>query len=320
MKALISISTMTKPAVALAIFGLAILACPLAQADGKKTQFSGTEENYDPNASPGVWYADAQNTFVFGRECIGDENVSDLRLKGRGYFRYPIVANSSMSSGAFWGTARIVPTIGGGEWNGYFVARVAPETMTLVMTLTGSGAYAGLVARLTDTPRTDGQPGFHIEGYIVEAKGGPSDRPFQMRACRTERLEAHPCSFLPWGLPGPEEATVLRADIVSEIGQATHLGLTANEGFAVVDPATGAVTGTGIATAANMDQVFWVYFGTLAPNGVAQGQVHFCGGTGQFDAAVGGFKVGVKADFEPTGQPRVWEADYCYSANGTIRY
>jgi hypothetical protein len=306
----------------LALSGLALMAASPAWAAGKKTYFTGAEENYDqyPEASPGVWYTNGASTFVFGRECIGDENVNEPRLRGVGTFRYTIAADFPPSTGKFWGSAQIVPEIGGGKWTGYFVSTVTPERTVIVTTLAGSGAYSGLIARLTHTSRADGQPGFTIEGYLFEAPGAVADRPFQMEACRTERLEAHPCFLLPFGLPGPEEATVLKAEILGEMGHASHLGLTVNDGFAVVNPLTGAVTGTGIATAANQALIYWVYYGSIAPDGAAEGSVYFCGGTERFDAVVGGFNIDVQVPFEPAGEPGVWEATYSYQGSGTFGY
>ncbi|MHC1764443.1 MAG: hypothetical protein AB9869_09065 [Verrucomicrobiia bacterium] len=259
---------------------------------------------------PGRWYGDETDMFVFGRACVADEDIDDERLKGLGTFNYTVNAGA----GVFWGTARIVPDMGGGEWHGYWTALLFPTRIRL--TLAGSGVYEGLVARLNyyppDEEEEEEEDTLKIEGYILEAKGGPGDRPFKISACRTEQIDGLECVDLQSGAL----VDIIGAQIVSESGQATHAGRISNSGFALLDPdpVTHSVTGMGIATAANGDEIFWVYFGTLDPTGAAAGSVHFCGGTGRFEAAVGGFDVAVEG-----GLPAPLR-DYCYSGVGTINY
>lgn len=289
----------------LTMLALAVVASAPAQAGPKKTYVTGVGENYDHVV--GRWYGGGADMFVFGRACVADENIDDPRLKGRGTFNYTVNAGA----GVFWGTAQIVPDMGDGEWHGYWTGLLFPETR-IRLTLAGSGVYEGLVARLNYTPG-EAPDTLKIEGYILEAKGEPGDRPFKISACRTEKIDAVKCleldpeSWVPFD--PPIEASILRAQIESESGQATHAGRISNSGFALVDPETHGVTGMGIATAANGDELFWVYFGTLDPTGAAAGSVHFCGGTGRFEAAIGGFDVAVE------GGPVV-----CYSGVGTINY
>ena len=250
------------------------------------------------------------------------EHITDPRLDGTAYFHYTVAVNVGTFSGAFWGTSRIVPDIGGGEWTGYWVASMTPAGTTIKMTVAGTGDYEGLVARLT---YTSGPEKLQIAGYIVEAKGGPGDRPFKVNACRKETIAFLPCMVLDpetWGPANdpPEFKMIIRADIVSEAGQATHAGRIGNEGLAVVDLETGHITGKGTATAANGEELFWVYFGAYDASGAARGSVHFCGGSGRFDVAVGGFDVATQPVFEPAEDEGVFSADYCYSGGGTIRY
>lgn len=287
-----------------------------AQAEARKTYFTGVEGNYA--LDPGQWFGDGANLVAFRRACDADEDISDPRLKGLGSWTYAVDA----VAGKFWGWGRIVPDQGGGEWTGYFTGTMSAGT-TLHMTLTGSGDYDGLVARLT---YTDGpQPHtLAIAGYIVEAKGGPGDRPLKLSLCRTERLEMLNCveldptywppePFIPW-----RPATIVRATIVSEIGQATHAGRITNEGFGLMDPVTGVMTGTGTAKAANGDEIYWVHVATFDENGVAQNVVHFCGGTGRFEAVTGWFEGHITQDPEPTEDPGVM--GYRYTGEGTITY
>jgi hypothetical protein len=191
------------------------------------------------------------------------------------------------------------------------------------MTLIGSGDYAGWVARLTFTDGSEPDT-LAIEGYIVEAKGGPGDRPLKLSLCRTEQLEMLNCVELDPTLWPPEPfiplrpATIVRTTIVSEMGQATHAGRITNEGFALIDPITGVMTGTGTAKAANGDEIYWVHVATFDPNGVAQNVVHFCGGTGRFEAVTGWFEGHPTQGPEPTEDPGVMCS--CYTGEGAIAY
>ncbi len=287
-----------------------------AESAAKKTYFTGVEGNYV--LEPGQWFGDGANLVAFRRACDADEDITDPRLKGLGSWTYAVDA----VAGKFWGWGRIVPDQGGGEWTGYFTGTMSLGT-TLHMTLTGSGEYAGLVARLTYTegpqPHT-----LAISGYIVEAKGGPGERPLKITACRAERwqllpcLELDPASWPPAPFDPPRPAMVLKADIVSEVAQATHAGRSSNEGISLVDPVTGAITGTGTAIAANGDTLFWVFDGIHGPTGVPEGHIHFCGGTGRFDAVVGMVEIEITSGPVPTDDP--WVMEMCYRGIGTIRY
>lgn len=298
------------------VAALALASTLGADAAPKRTYVSGVEENY--THVPGQWFGNEANLFVFRRACDADEKISDPRLEGRGSWVYTVDA----TAGRFWGWGRIVPDQGGGEWSGYFTATMSAET-TLHVTLTGSGDYAGWVARLTytDGPEPDT---LAIEGYIVEAKGSPGERPLKVNACRTERWQLLPCieldpaSWPPAPLDPPTPAMVLKADIVSEVAQATHAGRCSVEGISLVDPVTGAITGTGTTKSANGDMLFWVFDGVHGPTGVPEGRVHFCGGTGRFDAAVGMAEIEILSGPVPTEDP--WVMDMCYRGDGTIRY
>jgi hypothetical protein len=64
----------------------------------------------------------------------------------------------------------------------------------------------------------------------------------------------------------------------------------------------------------------WVCSGNLNPEEMSV-QVDFCGGTGRFEAVVGGFDVEAEAQpLEPTDDPGIFTKSYCYSGSGTIRY
>ncbi len=246
---------------------------------------------------------DGPVAFVFGQSVTGDDTLSDPRLKGKVTYKYTVVPGQML----WWGTARLVPTIGGGEWNGYWSGTLGPGS-TIGLALQGEGDYAGLVARLIYTPGTT-YPYEVKEGYIVEAKGGPGDRPFKVSASETSEIEIFNC------VPAP----VVKATILRAVMEATHTGRSSNAGFSLLDPLTGEFTGTGTATAANGDKLYWVGLFTVDPmTGVGQGAVHFCGGTGQFDPAVGGFTFETQYTVADPTNPLISTA--CYNGSGTIRY
>jgi hypothetical protein len=310
-------------ALLLVMYGMTVLAGPPPQANAKKTHFTGEEIGL--SQVPGLMLSDGQHLYFLNRELVAREEITDPRLNGTGYFNYTVAANPMTMTGAYWGSSRIVPDIGGGEWNGHWIASMTPGGTTIKMTVAGSGDYSGLVARLT---YTSGAENLQISGYIIEAKGEPDDRPFAIRACRTEKIAFLPCVILdPTTWPPapttdpPEVKVIAKAEILAEIGQARHLGRTSNEGLALLDPATGVVTGMGTGTAANGDEVFWVYSGTYeGETGSAEGEVHFCGGTGRFEAAIGGFGFTTQPVLEPTAEEQVFLTDYCYRGYGAIRY
>ena len=317
----ISRITNTVTTLLLVTYGLTGLASPPPQADAKKTYFTGEETGLIQ--VPGLMLTDGENVYFLNRELVAREDITDPRLNGTGYFNYTVAANPMTMTGAFWGSSRIVPDIGGGEWNGHWIASMTPAGTTIKMTVAGSGDFAGLVARLT---YTSGAGNLQITGYIVEAKSGPGDRPFEIRACRNEKIAFLPCIVLDpetWGPTAdpPEVKVIAKAEILAEVGQARHLGRTSNEGVALLDPMTGVVTGMGTGTAANGDEVFWVYSGTYeGETGSAEGVVHFCGGTGRFEAAIGGFGFTAQPVLEPTAEEQVFLTDYCYRGYGAIRY
>lgn len=291
-----------------------LLGTVAAQAGSKTSYFSGQEIPID--FTPGRTYVSATDSYFFGREFVGREALSDERLAGKGYFEYSGAGDMASGTGVFWGSGRLVPDKGGGEWNGYFVGKVSATGVSMDMTLVGSGKYAGLVARLTYPSWPD------ISGYIVEAKGATDNRPFQVSARSTERIEILDCleadpSSQP--LEPPVHAQVLKLTILNEVAQGTHLGRSSNEGFAVVDPQTGKLMGTGVVMASNGDLVRWVLLGAIDPtSGLLQGSVYFCSGTGRFDAVVGGFGPEDQRRVAVPGDPSL--SVLFYTGSGTIGY
>ncbi len=289
-----------------AAVGVLLLATVGTQATTKTNPFWG--EEIPISGAPGRTYVSGNDFYAFGIEFVGQEKLSDKRIAGTGYFKYSSAGDLTTGTGKFWGSGRLVPDIGGGEWNGHFVGAVTAEGVSIDMTLVGSGNYAGLVARLT-------YPSWpQITGYIVEAKGATGDRPFQVSARSTERIEILDCLDT-----ASEHAQVLRLTILNEVAQGTHLGRSSNQGFSVLDPVTGDFTGMGSVTAANGDLVRWVLLGTINPtSGLLQGSVYFCSGTGRFDAVVGSFGPEDQRRVAVPGDPSL--SVLFYTGSGTIGY
>jgi hypothetical protein len=326
MKAELRFITITKMTTAVAAFSLVILVCLTAQAEAKRTHVTGHEGNYA--GVPGYtahYYTDGAEMFVFGAAIAADDNItaadnpSDMRLTGKMTYHYTV----DMGEGMFWGTAHLVPTIGGGEWDGFWQGPLSGER-PISITLLGQGKFAGLVARLNYTPGTVYY--YDIDGYIVEAKGGPGDRPFKISAISTEEVEVHSCmevvqtgpsTFVP--VDPPVYGVVFKGTILSQVMEATHMGRSSNSGFSLLNPLTGEFTGTGIATAANGDKVYWVdSFDLDWITSVSHGSVNFCGGTGQLDPAFGWFNFETQDNVPDPTNPLI--STIFYTGSGTIRY
>lgn len=304
-------------ALLLATVFAAVLVTASANAAARKTCFTG--EEIGVSQVPGELFAHGTDLYILNRELTAREEISDPRLKGDGYFKYAVAANLATGEAAFWGSSRIVPDQGGGEWNGYFVATMGPEGHAIQSTVQGSGDYARLVARLNYQSEGDQ---LLIKGYIEVMSAG--DRPLKVEACRTERIEPLICAVLnpeTWEpYDPPVFAPLVKVVILQEAGTATHFGRKSTEGSWLLNPLTGAVTGAGASTAASGDKANWVLSANLIPEDFFV-RVDLCAGTGRFEAVVGEFDVTAEdSSPEPTGDPSVFLKTYCYTGLGVINY
>jgi hypothetical protein len=124
----------------------------------------------------------------------------------------------------------------------------------------------------------------------------------------------------------------MRINIVTEIGEATYLGRTTEEGLGVLDPVTGLCSMMGTAMPAGSEGrgvLHWVAQATTElrslakrdlKTGVTSAEVHFAGGTGQFENATGGFSGRVAQLISPTPAPTIFQNTFQYQAAGTIRF
>jgi hypothetical protein len=85
-------------------------------------------------------------------------------------------------------------------------------------------------------------------------------------------------------VPGPGGIAITA---VAE-GTATHLGHFTREESLLLDPATGAISGSIVFTAANGDQLTGIVSGGFVSQTDAAGTYTFTGGTGRFQDASGG--------------------------------
>jgi len=129
-----------------------------------------------------------------------------------------------------------------------------------------------------------------------------------------------PLSLRPTGTTG----AIVRINIVTEIGEATYLGRTTEQGLGLLDPVTGVSSMMGTAIPAESEGrgvLHWVaQANTDLRTGVANAEVHFAGGTGQFEDATGGFSGRVAQLISPTPFPTFFHNTFQYQAAGTIRF
>ncbi len=314
-------------ALALITFSVAVLASNFAWAEAKKTPF--TVREVITNANWGTMLTDGTNIFLTRTTMTAEEAATDPRVSGMSTVTMQVIVDRTMS-GPMWGSIRYEN--GGGWWEGYWQgtrtpfldAEGKPHTLSEIqVTAIGKGGYEGLVARWNysgvDSLQTSILDG---SGYIIEAKGGPGDRPLQVKATRVDQLVLHRCMVLDPATfrPTGQFGIIGTADIVKEVGEMSHAGRYTNQGSGLVDPATGTVSVLGTVTAANMDQIYWVAEGIMdLGTGVFDGGVHIMGGTGRFEDAVGGFSGQMTENIQPTEDPMVFLGTFSYSAKGTIR-
>ena len=109
-------------------------------------------------------------------------------------------------------------------------------------------------------------------------------------------------------ITSPPTSPVLTA---SATGEATHLGFFTRTERLLLNPETGAFTGSLVFTASNGDKLCARFAGGFTPLGTAVGKYRFIGGTGRFEKATG------EAAFTavPAGPGR-----FTITFQGTIQY
>lgn len=282
-----------------------------AWADAPRTPFTG-KETITGGLAPTIIPAGSKFHVLITQ--VGMEEASDARVSGTS----TIVANAiwelPLMIGPMWGTLKVVNAEG--EWNAYWQgSRTLTEEgdviTSIVTTGIGSGAYEGLIARWNIRGLNVGEsnPYLYYDGFIVEATKGHVALPMTWRATRTESLSLD----------------TLQVDIVSETGRGTHIGHAANAGIGFlvpIDQTAADITGMGYLTAPNGDLLYWVVEGLadLTGKNGATVSLHFTGGTGRFEFAVGQMDGTIFAPFGPPDNNNVISATFDYTASGSIRY
>jgi hypothetical protein len=305
----------------LSTVGLMLMLPQSAVAGAKMTHFTSIGTLTQPTTLETVM-VDATTLYGFAVETGYSEEATDPRVTGNSVLRFGAVFDLPGSPGPLWGTYHLENA--DGAWDGYWSGQrtafsdpdATPHLLTTgVTTAVGSGAYRGLVARweVTVVDADSGNP-TQERGYIIEAKGDPDKCPVEWRSEGTERVETRPGLFI----TSPEgQGEMVTWDILKEVTLASHLGLGANEGFGLLDPTTGKVTGGGALRSANGDRLYWVATGTsLGPNGPVDLTLHWAGGTGRFEAAVGEIEGILR--LHPTKVPSLMRSSL--AAEGAIRY
>ena len=312
------------------IIGVVCLICLAAAMSGsagaaaKRTYFTGTEQ-VTGIVDPGKWITDGSKIYFSNLTQSTIESTTDPRVSGQGTISANDIMDSATGTGPVWGTIQIKNS--NGEWNGYWqgTRSLSGQNMisSVMVTAVGSGAYDGLVGRWNSSGVNVDQTGMlSMSGFIVEAKGGPGDLPFQFSATRTERFTLHPGLVItPPAQPPYSQGITATWEILQEVAEASHLGHSENTGMGLFDPLAGTFSGSGCLTAANGDLVYWVVYGQAGPvEGQLAAEIHFAGGTGRFDAVVGEADATITQQLELKPDQLVYLIHYRYSGAGTIRY
>jgi hypothetical protein len=269
-----------------------------------KTPFTAT--GVDTMVDPGTWITDGTSLFITGAVHSAVRNASDPRISGTGTVWSDGIFDLTTGAFTLWGRFHLEN--GGGAWDGYWQNLDG----SLVLTAKGSGGYEGLVMRI----------GSDAGGlYIVE--NGPGEVPFKVSGWRVEQIQWVPGMVLdPFTmLPTGEVGVVGTVTLLKGAARSTHTGAVTDLMevglLTFTSPTTVAASVIGTEKAANGDLLNWVaVFETNLETGVANGTVHWSGGTGRFEAAIGSFGATINEQIDPaTG-----EGTYAYSATGSIRY
>lgn len=309
------------------VIGLMAAFAGTVRAEAKKTGFT-SQSIFIGLPAGGTMVTDGVRMYAIDAGFQYQEVATDPRASGLATVRSSAVFDLPNSPGPLWGSIRIENADGAwaGFWTGRRTAITDPDgtshlLTSNVMTAEGSGAYAGLVMRstITGVDVANGNPLTSI-GYIIEKKGGPGERPMSYRGIESGRFELHPGMYWPPSAP-PQYGAMATFDILEEVGLGSHIGRSTNHGFGLVDIQTGRCSTGGFVVAANGDMLNWVLTGTysLATSEVSI-IVHWAGGTGRFEAAVGEWACATRMELVETGDPLVFMTDWSYNFTGTVRY
>ncbi len=298
------------------------------QGETAKIPFTATEWATIQSVETG--FTDGTTLFITGITSSTVDLASDSRVSGNGTaVTAGAVLDLATMTGQLWGRIHIENPRG--QWDGYWQAtRTLEDGHTLLLitgTAAGSGDYDGFAAywswKAVDPDLGNPSVG---TGYIVPAKNAPGDRPLRVSGLRTDQLQMIPGVFLkPFTTEVIGTGAMGRVDILSGVGNSSHLGRYTEQGLGIFDPRTGAITAMGSDSGMRGEQVLWIAEGTteLSPDGktaVFNGGVNLAGGTGAFETATGGFPLAIEEHMESTDDGMTATAKYSYGAQGKIRY
>jgi hypothetical protein len=296
---------MKKTALVRGIAALALCALSLPTTASAKTKTRVTiTGGGDTLVYPGTWITDGKSIFLTGAIFSAVRIASDPRLCVTGtIWSDGILDAETFTPQMLWGRFHLENDRG--AWDGYW----QNQGGSLVLTGEGSGGYAELALRV----------GNDAEGvYIVE--NGPGEVPFKVDGWRVEQIQWITGTVLTGPRAGQSEV-VGKVALVKGGALASHAGTVTDQMelglLTFTSPTTVAASVIGTEKAANGDLLNWVAgFETDLQTGVAEGTVHWAGGTGRFEAVTGSFGGKVAQQIDPaTGKGNYW-----YSASGAIRY
>jgi hypothetical protein len=271
------------------------------------------------------------NLLILNARANAIVTASDPRVAGKGTVNRSGIWHTN-KPGLLWGSFHL--SNARGTWDGYWQGTNSllngQVVMSLAMTAEGSGAYHGLVFRATCTAFDDDP--IQWTGCVVH--DSPEARPYRLKGWRLDCVQENtgmlldPLTLRPTGNKG----VLVRIDIATEVGEATCLGHTTEQGLGLLDPVTGVSSMMGTTMPAGSKErgvLRWVAqattdLRTIPKRGqgrrVAMAEVHFAGGTGQFEDATGRFSGRVAQMISPTPVPKLFHNTFQYEATGTIRF
>lgn len=315
----------------MAILWVYTVGLPLAAfaASRREVPFTATEVVTWVNF--GTALDNGANLFILNARASAIVTASDPRVAGTGTVNCSGIWHTNRS-GLLWGSFHLSNMRG--AWDGYWQGTNSlwngQVVMSLAMTAEGSGAYYGLVFRTTCTAFDDGPISW--TGCIVQ--DSPGARPYRLKGLRLDGAQETPGMLLdPLTLrPTGNKGALVQIDIQTEVGEATYLGRTTEQGLGLLDPVTGVSSMMGTTMPAESKKrgvLRWVAQATTdlralpklgQRKGVAKAEVHFAGGTGQFEDATGRFSGRVAQMISPTPLPKLFHNSFQYEAVGTIRF
>jgi len=316
---------------AIVILGIYTVGLPLATfaASRREVPFTATEVVTWVNF--GTALDNGANLLILNARASAIVTASDPRVAGTGTVTRSGVWHTN-KVGLLWGSFHL--SNARGTWDGYWQGTNSllngHVMMSLAMTAEGSGAYHGLVFRTTCTAFDDGP--IQWTGCVVQ--DSPGARPYRLKGLRldcaqeTTGMLLDPLTLRPTGNKG----ALVRINILTEVGEATYLGRTTEQGLGLLDPVTGVSSMMGTTMPARGEErgvLRWVAQATTdlktfpklgQRRGVANAEVHFAGGTGQFQDATGRFSGRVAQIIAPTPTPALFHNTFQYEVAGTIRF